>query len=281
MLHFLFSLLFWLGLFISTPLAVAENREDASKDPAIVQMCIKDFYIKCGEGMGVFISPNQVLTAYHVVSTAFQTNDSVKGVVFFRHPKQPHIKVEFNRIIMASAVDDMMVLEVTDYTSENFYPLVEEEVFEVGEEVFLKRFPKRAVLPFISIPVSVIDSNQYNLGYYMVAELPHEYDLRGMSGGPVLVDSQLLGIVSKSSNSNSYITLVDASKINNFNICDNDHSCIKTAMRILYEEADKENIIAQYHLAMKYYYGVEIEQDIEKAQYWYDWALSNGYLEFE
>ena len=272
---------FLLFLCIFLPLAGAEDVENDFKDSAIVQMCIKeDFYIHCAEGMGVFISPHQVLTAYHVVSPIFQIDNTVKNVLFFRHPKQPFRAISFNSIITASAIDDVAILEVTDYTSEDFYPLVEREednTFLIGEEVSLKSFPRSVTLPFISIPVVFTGFESNELDYYIVAKLPFEYDLRGMSGSPVLMGNRLIGIVSRGSVFHAYIALVNREKTNRFEHCVSDDSCIEDSMQALHEEAVNGNSIAQYLLFMKYRSGVEVERDIAQAFNWYNQALSQGY----
>ncbi len=276
--------LLYFSLCLSVPLAVAQNTEEVPQDPAVVQFCVKrDFYNTCGLGTGVFISSNQVLTAYHVISPILQTKDSIKDVLFFRHPKQPHTKVQFNRVITTSAIDDVAILEVADYTSEDFYPLMkreEENTSSIGDEGFLKGFPKSMKSRFTSLPVSIIDSNQYNLDHYMVVDHPNNYNLRGMSGGPMLIDGQLVGIVSNVSTAGVHIALVDEDKINHFEPCNGDDSfCVRQAMQDLQTEATQENVIAQYLLSMKYYFGVETEKDDEKALYWHNRALLNDYSE--
>ena len=272
-------------VYISLPLTGADHLENGLKDPAIVQMCKKkDFYIKCAVGMGVFIAPNQVLTAYHVISPVFQTNDTVKNAVFFRHPKRSAMKISFDRIVAASAIDDLAILEVTDYTSEDFYPLEEtgeDSTFLIGEEVSLKRFPRYASLPFDSLPV-VFTGFESNEDYYILAEFPYrdapyKYDIRGMSGGPVLMDNRLIGIVSRGSSSHAYIALVNREKVNRFEHCRSDDFCIENTMQALHEEGTNGNNIAQYLLFMKYRSGVEVEQDIAQADYWRNQALSLGY----
>ncbi|MGR3218297.1 MAG: tetratricopeptide repeat protein, partial [Candidatus Anammoxibacter sp.] len=42
------------------------------------------------------------------------------------------------------------------------------------------------------------------------------------------------------------------------------------------DEAQKRNVEAQYHLAVKYYYGRGVAQDYKKAVYWYRKAAEQG-----
>lgn len=274
-------LLLFCSFCVFTFFSVAEETEEIPHDPAVVQICGKvNHFLQCA-GTGVFISDHQVLTAYHVVSPLLRTKSSINGSLFFRHPQRPHVKIKFNRIISASAIDDVAILEVTDYVSEYFYSLPargENNTPITGQEVVLEGFPVRMNSRF-SLFTSVADSNQYNSDYYVLANIPDNYHLRGMSGGPGLIDNQLVGIVSRGSPSYAYVALVNQDKIDRFEFCDDDSSCVKKTMQALQEEATNGNSIAQYLLFMKYQSGMEIEQDMVLAFYWYNQALSQGYSE--
>ena len=277
-------LLLFCSLCVFTSFGGAEETEEMPRDPAVVQICGKvNHFLQCS-GTGVFISDHQVLTAYHVVSPILQTKNSINGFLFFRHPKRPHVTIKFNKIIVASAIDDVAVLEVTDYASEYFYSLPargENNTPITDQEVVLEGFPVRMNSRFFSLSTSVADSNQYHSDYYVLAKIPDEYRLRGMSGGPMLIDNRLVGIVSRESSSYAYVALVNQDKIDSFEFCDDDSSCVKKSMQALQEEAANGNSIAQYLLFMKYRSGMEIKQDIAQAFNWYNQALSQGYSEEE
>ena len=270
----------------SEPATVPESAP--SHDPAIIHFCAwRDFYFTCGIGSGVFIAPNRVLTAHHVVVPPVQAvdADSVEGVLFFRDPHHPYHKIPFRRIVVISARDDIAVLEVSDYLSESFHPLIEgeprEQISSVTDIARLEGFPRGNEGRFVSLSVSIIDPAEYYPDHRLMRNclrvgIPESYDLRGMSGGPLLIGDRMVGILSQADDLYAFVAPVDEHSISQYEPCDDDGSCIRKALRALEEEAQSGDPVAQYLLHEKYHEGIGVERNNEKALYWLEQAISNS-----
>ena len=216
-------------------------------------------------GTAFFIGPNQVVTNFHVIN-AFENENykyhSIKDIYL----KQGDKRIKFKRVLYASAVDDLVILETEKTVSD--YLNISEEV-SLGR-LFAFGYPGKVKKILIHLEEYGVTDNTYN---YAIAV--DKSDLGGLSGGPVL-DGQgkIVGVVYRSIQ--NMLRVIKFSKIvelrrGSIGIdCSglSFSSCIKKAIENLEEKAEQGDIIAQEELAEMYFEGIGVKKDDKKA---FDW----------
>ena len=224
-------------------------------------------------GTAFFIGPNQVVTNFHVISVG--KNESYKSRSIKNiYLKQGDKKINFTKVLYASAVEDLVILETEEEVSE--YLNVSEE--EPSGRLFALGYP---------------DGKQtlIHLEEYGVSDKVYDYeiavnksDLPGLSGGPVLDEKkELIGVAYRASG--NMLRFIKVSKIEelrrgSIGIDCSEFSlsfCVEEAIQNLEEKAEQGDILAQYQLALMYLEGKGVDQDEEQAFYWMEKAVEQGY----
>ena len=224
-------------------------------------------------GTGFFISPNLFVTNFHIV--AYRDFFDLKRTSL---SQETHSRVlGIKRVYALSALDDLAILETKESVT-NWLDIADntpkpyEKLFSIGYPG--EHWAKVRKTGNISYQNKYIYSFPFN----------HIY-LGGSSGSPVLnQENQIVGIFfSSTSNSNSntaYVIkvkrlkklLVENSQYTNLTY----ESMKKKAIQKLKSLAKKEPF-AQYQLAWMYYSGIGVEQNFEKAFYWFQKSAEQGF----
>ena len=231
------------------------------------------FFNIINNGTAFFIGPNQVVTNFHVISDG--KNESYKSRSIENiYLKQGDKKINFKKVLYASAVDDLVILETEEEVSE--YLNVSEE--DPSGRLFALGYPGGVKQTLIHLEEYGVSDKVYD---YEIAV--NKSDLPGLSGGPVLDEKkELIGVAYRASG--NMLRFIKVSKIEelrrgSIGIDCSEFSlsfCVEEAIQNLEEKAEQGDILAQYQLALMYLYGIGMEQDYKKAFYWMEKAENQG-----
>ena len=227
-----------------------------------------------GPGTAFFIGPNQVVTNFHVISDG--KNESYKSRSIENiYLKQGDKKINFTKVLYASAEDDLAILETEEEVSE--YLNVSEE--DPSGRLFALGYPHGIKQTLIHLEEYGVSDKGYD--YKIVV---NKVVFKGLSGGPVLDEKkEVIGIIYHGYE--NILRFIKVSKIEELRsgVIGRDcsdfslSSCVEKAIENLKEEAERGYALAQYQLARMYLYGIGMEPDYKKAFYGMEKAAEQGY----
>ena len=232
-------------------------------------------------GTAFFISPTQVMTAFHVIDSFLEEDElSLEDLVLTHHNLNQVISIK--KILHLSKFYDLAVLEV-DAPSSYFLNLVEE--------------------------ASPLDNGLYVMGYYRnghnkegefgkfkqtgpLRDLDYgemtvnHSNLKGVSGGPVLLNSQIRGVVSI--NFKNLLNFISVNDVRDF-LKEDGFSCYNSSAKECLKTA-KELFIKNPKQDLKYYYNLlqtafvpemihAQKTEEEKKQFWNEFETAVSGLE--
>ena len=244
--------------------------------------------VKSGKiGTAFFIGPNQVVTNFHVIVIGqgeSYKNHSIKEMYL----KQGAKRLNFNKVLYVSAVDDLAILEteeeVSDYlnvseekSSRNlldiYYPkglLISPMIRNLGR-LFALGYPEGVKRTLIhSEKYEVVDSdNDYEISVNQVG-------LQGLSGGPVLNEKkEVIGVVHRARDNMLYVKKVSQLEKQRRAFIGLDcsdipllSSCIEREIQNLREKVEQKDPLAQFVLADMYYIGRGVKKNKKEELKW-------------
>ena len=219
-------------------------------------------------GTGFFISPNLFVTNFHIV--AYRDFFDLKRTSL---SQETHSRVlGIKRVYALSALDDLAIFETKESVT-NWLDIADNTP-KPYDELFAIGYPKGHWAK-VRKTRKIFYQNKYI--YSFPANRPL---IGGISGSPVLnQENQIVGILFLSASN-----LASAIKVNRLKNLISKHSrntkqayesMKKKAIQKIKTLAKKEPF-AQYKLAWIYYYGKGIEQNFEKAFYWFQKSAEQG-----
>lgn len=278
---------FGLNLF-RTALAYGQNipQEVEQAQKGIVKIHTSNSY-----GTGFFISPDTLVTNFHIVVNEkgllpiktfhLKTFRLSNGFKFYKKAKITGVKA-------LSAIDDLAILEVTNYEGET---LKFSDFEDTAKEVYMLGFTKDVLR---IIKGETVNQNDKDHKTRSLSSLPYTKglfpDYPGMSGGPVLdAKGNVVAIISSSefhilraSTSKSLRILLEKSLA----VSSNGEGLFRTVIEELKQLAEQGDPVAQHTLGGMYKEGIGISQDYTEAHKWIKKAaeqevpLAKYYLHF-
>lgn len=237
---------------------------------------------------GFFISPNTVVTNFHVIANF---KPPVNESLFFSNTNTGGGFLPFSEIIALDAQNDLAILKTKDYHSEFFYDINKTENdssqntnkiyspgFLGGDFYLIKATLKKNRLHFY-----FQDDLEENL--MLIAHNTNHYGLKnGASGSPIFSDDhQILGILVGSDTSNTiYFTPID--KLIQLS-SQSPLSCVRRVCIDLEKEklrtsAEHGEALAQFRLGLMFEHGDgAFSKDPQQATYWYDKSSKQDFIQ--
>ena len=242
-----------------------------------------------GYGTAFFIGPNQVVTNFHVMLLGQKDTSYNNLVIDDFSLEQGDKRLNLKKVLYASAVDDLVILEtkeeVSDYLNvskekpsrsllEITYPeglLISPMIRNLGR-LFALGYPRGVKQTFIHSEKHGVMDDGYN--YEMSV---NQVGLEGLSGGPVLNEKkEVIGVAYRvTENRLNVIKMSRLEKLRRGLIgldCSDISllsSCIELEIENLKERARQKDRIAQFALADSYHVGKGVKKKIKKAFKWW------------
>ncbi len=230
------------------------NREDY---PAVVQI-----YNKFGFGTAFFISPELVVTNFHVILLDFK--DSIDNT-FIETVNEKEIPIK--SIVALDGINDLAILQVKDYQSEDYYELrFNNKPTSLNQKVHTMGFPGGE---FRYGQGNIHKKTSNNIYANIQGMRP------GFSGSPVFSNTgELVGVLSVSTGYSvglvSFEKLKELLSKGSLN-CDSS-ICISEEIGRIKDLAEQGDRKAQFMLARMYFEGLGVEQNYEEAFKWFEMA---------
>ena len=264
---FILSVLhFGLNLF-GTALAYGQN---IPQEVEQIQEGIVQIYTSNLNGTGFFISPDTLVTNFHIVVNK-------KGLLPIKTFRLSN-GVKVIGVKALSPIDDLAILEVTNYAGET---LKIPDFETTAKEVYMLGFFKEI---FTTIKGKIKNKNDKDYRIALFGSLPYIKGLfpyyPGMSGGPVLDAKGNLIAITKSgeldilraSTSKSLRILLERSLA----VSSNGKELFHTAMQELKQLAEQGDPVAQHILGDIYKKGKGVFQNYTEAHKWVKKAAEQG-----
>ena len=231
-------------------------------------------------GTAFFISPTQVITAFHVIDSFLEKYKlNLKDLVLTHHNLSQVIPVK--KILHLSKFYDLAVLEV-DIPSSYFLNLVEKaspldnELYVIGyhrnrpnKEEGFDKFKQTS-------PLRDLDYGEMTVNYS---------NLKGLSGGPVLLNNQVRGVVSITFK--NLLNFISVNDVKDF-LKEDSFSCYNSSAKECLKTA-KEFFIKNPKQDLKYYYNlllttfmpemIHAKKTEEEKQFWNEFETAVSGLE--
>ena len=225
-----------------------------------------------GKGAGVFICPDILVTAFHVVD---EFTGSVKDRLFFEDP-YTYENIPLTTIVGLSEKYDLAALKAEDYEPKHCYSIDDspEMNVRVSDAVTLYGFDKNYRPTEISghIGKEVFYGNKL---FQLIRTQIYDGHLSGMSGAPVFSESnQLMGIISRDFQMD--VLFINRLSLKSFlereeMVCTS-HQCIHEENNKLQSQAEAEDGIAQLQMGFREYRA----NRFAKAFKWYQRAVHHN-----
>ena len=248
-----------------------------------------------GYGTAFFIGPNQVVTNFHVI-TGIGEGYKYRSVENM-YLAQGNKRLKISKILSASAVADLVILETEENVSE--YLNVSQE--DPAGRLFALGYPQGVRRTLIhSEEHEVIDRGHDYEMVVDITKLKSQFNpvnfgkmsrtsLYGLSGGPVLDGKEkVIGVAYSSSKgvayggSNKILYVIKVSQLEDLQEGHIGVDCSKVSLSFCMEQAIKDikkraeqkDVLAQDTLYLMYYHGIGVEEDKEKASELQRWFSS-------
>ena len=259
--------------------AQAEIPEDMTQ----VHKAVWRFELPDSHGTAFFIGPNQVVTNFHVIDGVNDKN-IVEKLFFFdvgqyysikdMYLEQGDKRLNLSKVLYASAVHDLVILETEEDVSE--YLNVSQE--EPSGRLFALGYPN-------GIKRTLIHSEEHGVfdggNYYRLAI--NKINLNGLSGGPVLDgQKEVVGVVYQAEDNMLGVIKVSELEELQGGLIGLDCSklflsiCIEKVVKDLEERVESGDALVKYQLSLMYLVGIGVDQDDEQAFYWMREAARQG-----
>ena len=225
-------------------------------------------------GTAFFIASNQVVTNFHVISEFFINVGKYRSLGDFSL-QQGEKRIKLRKILYASALYDLVILETKEKVSE--YLSMSEE-YPSGS-LFVLGYPQGVRQTLIHSGKYGISENKYS---YTLA-VNHIDEDGGLSGSPVLDEKkEVIGIFNASIN--NILEVIKVSKLEELRKgeigldCSNLpwRDCIEQEIQNLTEKAEEGDPQAQLVLGIMYIFEIGVDKNEEKAFDWMEKAATEG-----
>ena len=225
-------------------------------------------------GTGFFISPNLFVTNFHVVDDVIDSFDLRISLSQETHSRVLNIK----GLYALSALDDLVILEVKESVT-NWLDIADNTP-KPYDKLFIIGYPDGQWAKLRKTG-NISYRNKYI--YSFPANRPI---IGGISGSPVLnQENQIVGIFSSGANNTASAIrvkrlkklLVENSQRLFYQYTNLTHESIKEEAIQEIKTLAKKEPFAQYQLAWIYYDGSAVEQNFEKAVYWFQKSAEQGF----
>ena len=231
-------------------------------------------------GTAFFISPTQLITAFHVIDSLLKDNLNLEDLILTHHRSNQAVPIK--KILHLSKFYDLAVLEV-DQASPYFLNLVEEAspldngLYVIGYHGNKPNKSEEFDKFKQTSPLRDLDYGEMMINYS---------NLKGLSGGPVLLNGQVRGVVSISfKNLLNFISVNDVKdflKEDSFS-CYNSSAkeCLNTAKE-LFRKNPKQDLKYYYTLLINSFLPKMIhakKNEEEKNQFWNEFETAMSGLE--
>ena len=247
-------LIFGFWFFISPSFAVDEDvdlhslfRKEAyrpkNSESHIARAVVSVFNeASSGKGTAFFISPNQLVTNFHVICCS---DAPVSEFLFIFTDRDTKQKRAISKVIYADAYNDLVVLEIDDFSVEHFLELDEADDIQVGDRV--RGFGYIADYPNIVR----LEGNIVSVENTVYGSIFNVYQLSGVSGAPILgeEDNKVKAVVfGASTNLGLLISAREIQELMKREPCTDSRLCQDSSLRTLFDLADGGDAHAQYTL---------------------------------
>ena len=226
-----------------------------------------------GNGTAFFIGPKHVVTNFHVISAGKDESYKSRSIKDL-YLTQGYKRLKISKVLYASAVDDLAILETEEPVSE--YLKLSEKV--PSGSLFALGYPAGVKKTLIHLEEYGVFDNGHD--YQMTMD---KIGVGGISGSPVL-DGQkkAIGVAQRTSSNLFYV--IKVSKLEDLKRgfigldCSNLSLslCIEQEIKNLKEKAEEGDFLAQHILADMYFEGIGVKKDKVKALDWMSKAANQG-----
>ena len=221
------------------------------------------------------ISPNQMITNFHVLSEMLKDEGSLKDIVLIQSVVGSS-QLKIQQILKVSALYDLVLFE-TKETVSNYLKLTD-NFLDPKEELSIVGYPK-GVLKTIQKTGNLFQAD--SLSSFLVNII----DVGGLSGSPVLnIQGEVVGVACGSiSNLLRFTKVSDIQKLlsgKDSTLCSSFPSpikCFEQEMRNLRQMAEEGSAFAQYRLANIYREGIGTEINRDLAFEWFKKSAEQGF----
>ena len=228
-------------------------------------------------GTAFFVSPRHVVTNWHIIHDQNRASLSLQQ-------EGNEQKLSIKRLVSVSVLHDLALLETEESSASHL--TVRKDVASDKEELFFPGYPGgNGVLKYTLKAGPLKDFKDGLFIYFFAHWTPRTPRTpRTPNGGPVLdANNRVVGVISR--RTHNYIPMIKGSILREFIAGDIGlncegltlRACIKKEIDHLQEQAKRGSQIAQYRLAIMYYYGEGGEKNLSSARKWYQQAAEQGY----
>lgn len=147
-------------------------------------------FLNFSRGTAFFISPNRIITNWHVISSQFMSGKDIRSLSIWQEGSYRRLSVK--KLVSISVLHDLALLEVEEESPS--YLVLRETAVSDEEEFFMLGYPDGKFRYTLKTSSLKDIDNVYSSFYVKRA------NLSGNSGGPVLdVNNKVIGVVSASS----------------------------------------------------------------------------------
>ena len=222
-------------------------------------------------GTAFFVSPHHVVTNWHGIHNKNMASLSLQQEGNGR-------KLSIKRLVSVSVLHNLVLLETEESAASHL--TVRKGVVSDKEDLFLPDYSK-GVFKYTLKTSPLKDFKDDVFIYFSV----NRTNLDGHNGGPVLdANNRVVGVFSEGMH--NYIRMIKGSILRDF-IGSNMgliyegqslQTFIEEEINNLQKQARRGSPIAQYTLAMMYYYGEGVEENLPSALKWYQRAAEQGFV---
>ena len=216
-------------------------------------------------GTAFFVSPRHVVTNWHVIR-----GRNIASLSLQQEGNEQKLSVK--RLVSVSALHDLALLETEESSTSHL--TVRKDVVSDKEDLFFSGYP-HGVFKY-TLKTGPLKEFKDDIFIHFSA---NRTDLFGNSGGPALdANNRVVGVIS--GGKNNYIRMIKGSILREFIAGDiglnckrrTPRACIKKEIDYLQEQAKRDSQMAQYKLAMMYYFGKGRKKNLSLAFEWFQRA---------